>query len=134
MTDRPPPAGAKRATVAMLARARRILAGDIRPEDYLPVPAEVSEGVAELLAPFGKGKVSRKYTQRLLNDWTLSYHHGGQDLLCKPTEQGVIVLALGEQIRAFLAEVPDRDAFPGVIGTVPYPWQALALPFWPRLS
>jgi hypothetical protein len=98
------------------------------------VPAEVSDGVAELLAPFGKGKVSREYTQRLLNDWTLSYHHGGQHVLCKPTDRGVIVLAVGDQIRVLISEFPDRDARPEVVDTVPNPWKALALPFWPRLS
>jgi hypothetical protein len=108
----------------MLARAKRILSGDIRPEDYLHTPDEVADTVHEMLAQFGEGQVSREFTRRMLNDWTLSFHYGGQHILCKETEQGVIVLALGEQIRAFHKEFPSHDDCPGVVGTVPWPWQS----------
>ena len=133
MSDRPRSTKEKRATAAMVARAKRILAGDIRAEDYLPVPAEVRDGVHELLGQFGKGRVSKEYTQLLLNEWTLSYHHGGRHVLYKKTDEGVIVLAVGEMIGAFCKEFTNAEDRLGTIGTVPNPWQALALPISPRL-
>jgi len=48
-TDTPAPA-----EPAFLARARRTLAGDVRPEDYLPVPDSVREAIDEEFRRFAR--------------------------------------------------------------------------------
>ena len=109
----------------MLARAKRILSGDIRSEDYLHTPDEVADTVHEMLAQFGEGRVSREFTRRMLNDWTLSFHHGAQLVACQRTDRGVIVFAVGtKQIKVFLEAFPKLEDRPEVVSTVPWPWQS----------
>jgi hypothetical protein len=106
---------------AFLARARRVLAGDIRPEDYLPVTPEVRDRVERDLAYIREhvrraaeaGRIPAAFEPaestavRQRNDWLLSFHHGGQNVACIENDTGVIVLAVGlEQGRAII------DAFP----------------------
>ena len=86
-------------TEGFVTRARRLLAGDVRDADYLPVPDEVAVAVADeiqrveqaegfIVAPIGK--------QRLLNDWTLLHHHLRDVVLARITDRGVLVLAVGD--------------------------------------
>jgi hypothetical protein len=92
-----------------LARARRILGGDIRPEDYLPVTPEVEERVKRDLA-FGADHIRKQFEAgripavfepdpcvaiRQRNQWLLSLYYGGQNIACIENETGVIVLAVG---------------------------------------
>ena len=113
-----------------LTRARRILGGDIRPEDYLPVTPEVETRVARDLAfaadhmkkaqaagraspdlvfdPNGRfDGVGLTLVARQRNQWLLSLHYGGQNIAYIESEVGIIVLAVGlEQGGALI------DAFP----------------------
>src|SRR4051812_30036570 len=71
---------------AALARARRILGGDVRPDDDLPVPDEVTRAVTEELIRLREGEgieVSPEAHQRMLNDRTLMHHHGGDVVLAR---------------------------------------------------
>jgi hypothetical protein len=106
---------------AFLARARRILGGDIRPDDYLPVTPEVQACVDRDLA-FIRDHIRRQYEAGRIpavyeldpstpiqqrNEWLLSFHHGRQNIACIVNDTGVIVLAVGlDQTGALL------DAFP----------------------
>jgi hypothetical protein len=114
---------------AFLARARRILTGNIRPDDYLPVTPEVESRVARDFAfaaehlrnkALAVGRepaafdpnarfdgVGLTLAARQRNDYLLSVHFAEQNVACIENEQGVIVLAVGlEQTGALL------DAFP----------------------
>jgi hypothetical protein len=114
---------------AFLARARRILAGDIRPEDYLPVTPEVQAAVDQDMA-FAHDRIKKSVaddripasfeldasvpiTQR--NEWLLSIHFGGKNIAHIENDMGVIVLAVGlDQTRALLDAFPyelRRDVF-----------------------
>jgi hypothetical protein len=109
---------------AFLARARRILGGDIRPEDYLHAPEDVREALTKELARFGDQAVSKDTRQRFLNEWVLSFHHGAQPVACQRTERGVIVIAVGTlQIKLFLESYPNLEDRPDVVITTPALWQ-----------
>jgi|GEM_PF-4308223 hypothetical protein len=88
-TDTPAPA-----EPAYLARARRILAGDVRTEDYLPVPDSVRAEVKQYLAtlPFEATEAGER---ELLFDWVFQHHHARDVVLARTTERGVLVLAVG---------------------------------------
>jgi hypothetical protein len=123
---------------AFLARARRILGGDIRPEDYLAVPevihSAVAKEVARLLVDNGL-QVSDEFRTRMCNDWTLQFVHGGQPLACRYTDSGVIVFAVDtEKIRTFLEQFPRPDQRSGFVITTPPPWQTLNPKDSPNLS
>ena len=104
-----------------LARARRILGGDIRPDDYLPVTPEVEARVARDLAfdadhvqkQFELGRIPAAFeidpsvAIRQRNDWLLSLHYGGQNVAYIENNVGVIVLAIGLEQGGDLL-----DAFP----------------------
>jgi hypothetical protein len=101
-----------------LDRAKRILGGNIRPDDYLPVTAEVEAGVRRDLA-FAADHVRKRREAKGLpaafeidpnarfdgegltlgarqrNQWLLSLYYGGQNIACIEDEKGVIVLAVG---------------------------------------
>lgn len=101
-----------------LDRARRILSGDVRPEDYLPVTPEVEAYVARDLAFAGEHVRKQVEAGRLpaaveidpnarfdgqgltlfarqRNQWLLTVHHGGQNVAYLENETGVIVLGVG---------------------------------------
>ncbi|HEV3438150.1 MAG TPA: hypothetical protein VG122_12370 [Gemmata sp.] len=92
---------------AFLARARRILADDIRPEDYLTVTPEVQRRVALCLQyanARGNGQPLAPEVEPLqLRQELLSFHHGGQNIAYIEDDNGVIVLAVGlEHMRSVL--------------------------------
>jgi hypothetical protein len=106
---------------AFLSRARRILADDIRPEDYLPLTPEARAAVNRDLAfarehiqkAASTGRIPTVYEPdpsvpiQQRNNWLLSFHFGGQNIAHIENDAGVIVLAVGlDQTRALL------DAFP----------------------
>lgn len=119
--DAPPAPPPPPAEPAFIARARRILSGDVRPDDYLPVTPEVQACVDRDLA-FAReqirkaaeaGRIPAAYeldpssAVRQRNDWLLSFYHGRQNVAYIENDTGVIVLAVGlEQGGALL------DAFP----------------------
>lgn len=83
-----------------LDRAKRILSGDIRPDDYLPVPETVRQAVADHLRPIEAEHgftTSPEAVRHLLNEWTLLHHHDGENVLARYTDRGVLVLAAGSQ-------------------------------------
>ncbi|MCI0703205.1 MAG: hypothetical protein L0241_19170 [Planctomycetia bacterium] len=85
-------------TEEMLERAKRILAGDIRPEDYLPVTPELMHDLDEYCKHLETESgivATAEARQRMLNDWTLQFHHGGTNVLARYTDRGVLVLAAG---------------------------------------
>ena len=46
----------------------------------------------------------------LRNDLALQYHHGGTDVLCRRTNEGVIVLAAGwEAVKKILETIPSSE-------------------------
>lgn len=91
------PVGAGEPVPDFVARAARILRGDIRPEDYLPEPTELIDALGERVRHLSENGFEATPTAKrfLLNDWALQHHHGGQMVLAKRTERGVIVLAVG---------------------------------------
>lgn len=122
------PVPAPRAEPDFLARARRILGGDVRPDDYLPVTPEVEARVERDFA-FAADHIKKAhaagripavfdvdattpefdvpYSIRQRNEWLLSLYYGGQNIAYIENQKGVIVLAVGlEQGGALL------DAFP----------------------
>ena len=65
-----------------------------------------------------------KFRARLVNEWTLQYHYGSQQVACRRAERGVIVLAAGAAgIRRLFEHFPRPDQRPGVVTTTPAPWQ-----------
>jgi hypothetical protein len=112
---------------AFLTRAERILAGNIRAEDYLTVPEAIRSAVANeavrLIEDMGF-KISDEFGTRMRNDWTLQFIHGGQPVACRRTDVGVIVFAVGtEEIRTLLERFPRPDQRSGFFITTPPPWQ-----------
>ena len=110
---------------AFLARARRILAGNIRPDDYLPVTPEVAEEVDACLRRLREeeGVPSCEEGIRLLrNDAALQFHCGGQEVLCRRTALGVIVLAVGTKQVHALQQSLDPDNRSGYVMEYPEPW------------
>jgi hypothetical protein len=95
-TDTPAPA-----EPAYLARARRILAGDVRAEDYLPVPDTVRADIDDLFHRFalehGTEATPESY-QFALNRAVLNHHHGSDVTLARLTDRGVLVLAVTDEL------------------------------------
>lgn len=91
-----------------LARARRILAGEIRPGDYLPVPDDVIAFVDAAEAQGGV-KMLPEYRQLMIDDLVLQHHHAGDIVLCRYTADGVIVLAAGPDHVHTLEDSLSRD-------------------------
>lgn len=112
---------------AFLVRAQRILDGDIRPEDYLPVPNEIeSANAAEVtrLREVMHFEVSEEFIAQQRNNWTLQFIHGAQLIACRETRFGVIVFAVGtEQIRLLVERFIRPEHRSGFFITVPPPWQ-----------
>lgn len=137
-SDAPASPPSPQAEPPFLARARRILSGDVRPDDYLPVTPEVQACVERDLAfirdhirkAAETGRIPQAYEIdpstpiRQRNDWLLSFYHGRQNIACIENDTGVIVLAVGlDQTGALL------DAFPyemrkdvGLATPEPFDW------------
>ncbi|HEV3384617.1 MAG TPA: hypothetical protein VG097_07370 [Gemmata sp.] len=121
-----------------IARARRILGGDVRPDDYLPVPEVVHSAVADEETRLREVKgftISDEFRTRIRNDWTLQFIHGGQPVACRRTDAGVIVFAVGtEEIRTLLERFPRPDQRSVFFITTPPTWQTPNLTDSPNLS
>ena len=93
-----------------LARARRILTGNIRHDDHLPETPEVRMAVARGLA-FARQRLPGEPSSEVASQQTrralLAAHFAGQNIAYVSTDRGVAVLAVGlEQVRAVLDGVP----------------------------
>jgi hypothetical protein len=112
---------------AVLARAQRILMGDVRSEDFLAVPEEVSTAVDDevnRLVKFQGIITSAEFKTRMCGDWTLQYVYGGQPVACRYTDSGAIVFAVGlEEIRVLLERFTQPDHRSGFFITTPLPWE-----------
>ena len=98
---------------AFLIRARRILDGDIRPEDYLSVTPEVCRRVELFLDAAnarGNGQaLAQEVEPRQMRLELLSFFHGGQNIAYIEDGRGVIVLAVGlEQSSALIEHLPEK--------------------------
>lgn len=116
---------------AFISRARRILGGDIRPEDYLVVPEAIRSAVAEeearLNETFGVNQCS-EYVARVRNDWTLQYLYGAETIACRCTQDGVIIFAVGlKEIRTLLDHFTSPEHRSGFFITTEPLWQSLDL-------
>jgi hypothetical protein len=137
-TDEPLTSMQNRSDPTFFARARRILGGDIRPEDYLPVPEIVRSALANeetRLRDIKGFKISAEFRTRMCNDWALQFIYGGQPLACRRTDAGVIVFAIGtEEIRTLLERFPRPDQRSVFFITTPPIWQTPNLTDSPNLS
>ena len=95
-----------------LARARRVLSGDRRPDDYLAVTPE-----ARARADFDIAYVRShlkieplpEVVANQLREWVMSFHHGGQNIAYVEDEKGVIVVAAGlDQITVLFQNLRDE--------------------------
>lgn len=98
---------------AFLARARRILGGDVRPEDYLPMTPEVRRRVDLVLQAANARSNGQPLAPELepqqLRQELLSVHHGGQNIAFIGDDRGVIVLGVGlEQSSALIETFSDK--------------------------
>jgi hypothetical protein len=97
---------------AILERAGRILGGDIRPHDYLPVTPQVEKAVERDMA-YARSRADGREVlpaveARQLRERLLSFHHAGITVCYIEDGRGVIVLAVGLHriapvLRAFAA-------------------------------
>jgi hypothetical protein len=98
---------------AFLGRARRILAGDVRPEDYLPVTPEVRRRV-DLFMDWARARgngqaLAPEVEPRQLKEELLSFHHGGENVAYIEDEKGIVVLGVGlDQSSALIEAFPHE--------------------------
>lgn len=90
----------------LLERAARIFAGDVRPDDYAPVPDEVREQIARAAADFkARNGYDLPPADRpfIANNLLAQYYGNGAAIVCRRTDRGLIVLAVGaEQVGPLL--------------------------------
>jgi hypothetical protein len=90
-------------------RAKRVLSGDRKPEDYLPVPDEVREAVERDMGYFrerlGGAEPVPKVAADQLEIYLLAYHHGGQNIGYVGDDRGIVVVAVGLEQIAYVCQV-----------------------------
>ena len=97
-------------TEPYLARATRILSGDVRPDDVLPVTPEVARNVdafvQDLRTNFHTDPDAKRiaeYRSRIL----LDFHHPGESITYLEAPSGPVVLAVGlDQVAELYRTVP----------------------------
>jgi hypothetical protein len=92
---------------ALRERLERIFAG-LEPPPTIGHSPEVLQQLEQQLAL--TPDLPAETQRRLLDEWSLSYHHGGQHVLTWQSPQGLAVLAVGleEAARAQQHLAPDR--------------------------
>jgi hypothetical protein len=86
---------------AYLSRARRILSGDVRADDYLPVPDSVRAAVDADFRQFAReyGTEATPEAYRFaLNRAVLDHYHAYDVVLARLTDDGVLVLAVTDEL------------------------------------
>ncbi len=89
----------------MLTRALRILGGEIREDDYLPMTEEVRQslGLSEAyIRDVRKGDLVEEARREHIQYLLLTFHCGGRDIVSYQDEHGVAVLAVSHEIRDLL--------------------------------
>ena len=96
---------------AVIVRATRILSGDIRADDYLPISTDIIAFVAEA-EKRGGVEMFPESRQLILSDLALQAHYAGNIVLSHHRPDGVIVLAVGaDEIDHVLEKLPpDKQA------------------------
>lgn len=103
---------------AFLTRARRILAGNIRPEDYLPVTPEVRRRVDRFMdwardRANGQPLPLPEVEERQLRTELPSFHHGGVNFAYIEDKHGIVVPGVGlEQSGAIARTFPNESTRP----------------------
>ena len=110
-------------------RAARILAGDIRPGDYLPITDEIRAKTArDMEFAYARGKkygiteFDPEVEQRQRDQWTLICHHAGEMLAYIKDDRGYLVLASGwPTVEELCRRIPVEDRTHVLLGSVdPY--------------
>lgn len=99
---------------APVARALRILSGDIRPDDYLAVPADIQADhdreMNRLLVEEGVAVAPLTYA-RILCENTLREVYPCRTVIRKVTERGTLVIAVGDEVgdvrQAIIGDWPE---------------------------
>jgi hypothetical protein len=60
--------------------------------------------------------------QRLAEQWSLQYHHGGEQVLTWQSPQGLAVLAVGMEGVARVRQHLSDERCLEVLGQIPHPW------------
>lgn len=79
---------------SLVARAKRILSGDVHRDDYLPVDAETVAFVDSEEKQIGI-RLLPEARRVLITELILQAHHAGENVLTHHTPEGVFVLAVG---------------------------------------
>jgi hypothetical protein len=113
----------------VLARAARIVSGDTKPSDFLSlevvaahargpdasIPDDVRAKVCALARELNADPLPASDDLHLTTDLLLRRFYAPQPVLCRRTDEGALVLAVGfEQIGPVFARVPD-DALRGYV-------------------
>jgi hypothetical protein len=125
------PAPAAPPAEAPLDRARRILSGDVRPDDYLPVTPEVLrlanrvvEAGRERVRSAGIPDVDPAWAREVLFDHILLVHCKNQHVAYLRDDHGIIVLMTGlDEYARMFRELPS-ELWSGRVGT-DYPTDAV---------
>ena len=110
---------------AFLARARRILGGDIRPDDYLTVTPEVRAAADFELAyvrSHMKIEPLPEVIANQLRNRMMSFHHGGENILYVEDDKGVAVVAVGEEQIGLLFRTLPAELLNGITDGCPEPF------------
>jgi hypothetical protein len=91
-----------------IAEVARILLGDIRPEDYLPITEEIIKFVSTEEARVGV-QLLPEARQKLYSNLTLQVHHKDQEVLVHYTPSGVIILAVGDDVYPLLEQLTKEQ-------------------------
>ncbi len=112
---------------AFLTRARRILSGNIRPDDYLPVTPEVRQRV-DLFMDWARARANGQppplpeVEVRQLRTELLSFHHGGVNIAYIEDEKGIVVLGVGLEQSGLIARTLAKGVEPPIAFGAPDSW------------
>jgi hypothetical protein len=84
----------------VVERAKRILSGGVRDDDYLKASADLRARVDEEtshISTANKIELPPETRQWMLDNYTLQHYHSGREVACWRTGTGVIVLAAGAE-------------------------------------
>jgi hypothetical protein len=125
--QRPIPVNGTPRDESVMDRAKRILGGDIRPDDYLTLPTDAAAKVEWEFATALQLRPGAVLTEteklRIRQNRALEYHYGGRWVEALRTPEGVIALATGEDIG--LIDTLPSELRRGVVSEFQLPWDCL---------
>jgi hypothetical protein len=104
---------------AFFERIDRILAGQ-EPPPLMTTPPEVQAFVDREVAQFPG--ITPEELQRIKDDWSLQYYHGGKEVLTWQTPAGVAVLAIGTEQTSRVLKHLSPELRLEVLIRFPDPW------------